>query len=303
MQTCANEPIPYLNEVCARLQQRVAAWETTSGQQYRQGPGQSLIYGSLKQEVDVVVKNVADLESYYHLLKSRPFEAGKTVDARKSIYNQTISNAPVAVLDRYSEAPDGVPEQALLADRADTSGEHEAPFAALVELPKLMTKSSFDELDYITVASFLLALFLDVFVLAVAWGVGHSSLTEGAALLPIKRTLKPEWDRDIVSVVAGWIREATLMPEASVDEQVGFVRAILARIRSEGEASELTAADPLHKRFAEALVRARVATLADQSTEGGVEGPSTYRLKPWISPALVRFMELIRRPQGAAVLA
>jgi hypothetical protein len=129
--SCIDEPIRYLSEICRRLRERVNAWEQSTGQRYREGPGEKLIYSSLQAETTTVQADVQDLEAFSTELSKRSYRtAGLLLAERIGQYEATVTKIPAIALPRYLSKPVEISRTFSVAEFARLGGAARGAFCS-----------------------------------------------------------------------------------------------------------------------------------------------------------------------------
>lgn len=94
--TCDDNDHCYLAGVCERVQRKIDNWEQRSGQSYRQGPGEALIFGSLETEVAAVGQITESLRDAREKWVSNEAIFEPALDNRERLrrYDLALANLP-----------------------------------------------------------------------------------------------------------------------------------------------------------------------------------------------------------------
>ena len=289
--TCEVEDHCYLRETCERIRQRIERWERETGQTYREGPGEKLIFGTLQTEL-------ATLEQ----LGRRIADARRQLDGGHGVLDDGIDNQER--LRRLDTVMGGVPVNDLEAMTCQTVvpptppayGDHardraageERPVYAFQDLAEILTAGhTLGREDYPTLFAFALAVFIDLFVLVVAIGastlVGHGpdGLPDDALHGPYEQVLQ----RDI----EGWLLAALVDGGDDLAARRSFLGELLAAVDFGGKGdARLIPETTEQRRFGHLLVQARAARVEPFVAFNRIG--RRFHLENWVVPALTRHL-------------
>ena len=293
--TCEEEDHCYMSGVCDRISRRIERWEKETGRQYREGPGEKMIYGTLETELRSLEQVEASLRAYQKDLTENPAVLEDGLDNRERLrrLDELANRAPVGELESVICEAAALPALPSYLDHArDRASGEEQPTYAFQDLMTILdSEEPLRREDYPTLFALALALFIDLFVLAVAFGA--STLREAHPLmarrwssldgapLPFERALR----RDI----EGWIDGALLHHRKDPGVRADFLAALLASIdfdRAGGP--HLLPTDEEQRRFGHLMVQDRAAVLESYVHYNRMG--RKFALEPWVLPALNRHL-------------
>ena len=294
--TCDENENCYLAGVCERVQLKIDNWEQRTGQSYRQGPGEALIFGSLETETKTVNQIAESLRIGRQEWVSNEslFEAGLDNRERLRRYDLALANLPQRDMQEVRcEAlalPPSPPYESFARDNALSQ---EKPIYAFEDLAAIFSLShQSDRSDYPTLFAFFLALFIDLFVLFVAIGgavVGVMDTPGGD--YPVIQPVPPEWGDALQRDITSWIDGALLQARKSAEDRKVFLSEVLNALRFErGSRALLVPKDARENRFGFLMASAKAAKPAPLATGEGESESMGFVLEDWVYPALARYL-------------
>ncbi|MEO1086891.1 MAG: hypothetical protein AAFY88_21870 [Acidobacteriota bacterium] len=174
--TCDGVHQCYLEDVCGRLGDRIAAWERDQGRSYRQGPGQALVYGLIETEhtaVQELERTITDTIDGWRRAPS--LAPGLSNLDRLQRFDTALAALPRAELESLHCGAVELPESPdYAAFSRDVADPRERPLYAFEDLLLALEPGrEVQRSDYLTLFSAALALFIDLFVLLVAIGASR----------------------------------------------------------------------------------------------------------------------------------
>jgi hypothetical protein len=295
MSTCDDEEHCYLDGVCRRVGRKIENWERSQGLQYRQGPGEALIYGLLETEIGAVERIQGTLVDYRDewTANEELFASGLDNRERLRRWDAGLGGFPQddleAILCRAAAPP---PPPAYGSFARDAADGDETPVYAFQDLTAIFEPDhDLGRSDYPTVFAFGLAAFIDLFVLLVA--IGAALLPEASAekgtSYPALRLVPPEWSEALRRDITEWIDGSLLHTDLGGNRRHDFLARLVDALRFErGGRAVLVPEDAAQSRFGFLMARARAATPTEMSGEGSeVTG---FVLEDWVYPALTRYL-------------
>ncbi len=294
--TCDENDHCYLAAVCERTQRKIDNWEQTTGLQYRQGPGEALIYGALATEgqaIEQVATNLRDARESWLAKGEDLFEAGLDNRERLRRFDLALAGLPShdleAVRCEALALPTSPPYERFARDDALSE---ERPVYAFEDLVRIFDLSySFTRSDYPTVFAFFLAVFIDLFVLLVAIGAAvlEHAEPEGGPSYPMVQPVPPEWGEALHRDITSWIDGALLHAREGAGDRRAFLLGVVDALRFDrGKKALLVPKDVRESRFGFLMASSRAATPAEIKGDEGTE--VTFVLEDWVYPALARYL-------------
>ena len=174
--TCDGVHQCYLDDVCKRLGDRIAAWERDQQRSYQQGPGQALIFRLIQTEQKAVEDLERTIANAIDTWRQAPALApGLSNLDRLQRFDSSLTALPRAELDSLLCTAVEIPESPDYASFArDAADDRERPLYAFEDLLLALEPTrEVQRSDYATLFSAALALFIDLFVLLVAIGASR----------------------------------------------------------------------------------------------------------------------------------
>ncbi len=263
---CEAEEHCYLGEVCGRIRGKIEAWERKSRQAYREGPGEQLIYGSLAVEAEALRALTGRLASHGEALGRAEGVFEPAIDNRERLrrLDLLLTGAPRSDLESMLCRELALPVAPAYADHArDVADSGEQPVYAWMDLMAILhSGEALGKEDYPTVFAFFLALFIDLFVLAVALGASYGlQRGEEGARATLDRP-PAGWEEELQGQVGHWLDASMLRSEASAAEKRDFLGTVLEAITFDGEGrARLVPDTDAQSRLGQHLVRDRAAEI------------------------------------------
>ncbi len=287
--TCEAEDHCYLAGVCQRIRQRIGVWEGSSGRTYREGPGEALIYGALEAELGSL-RQLGERLAEYRLgvaTEDGVLAAGIDNWQRLARLDLLLGRLPSADLEAVTCQAAALPSLPSYSDHArDAASSDEQPVYAWLDLQRLLSSAEpLGREDYPTLFALALALFIDLFVLAVALGASEVGRRgRGVAMLG---AAPKGWQEAVVDDVDGWLGASLERGEQGSDSRQQLLSSLLDAISFDrrGQA-HLLPEDPSQHRFARLLVGCRAATPRAFIRLGRVG--QRFDLEEWVLPALAQ---------------
>lgn len=300
-QTCEEEENCYLSGVCQRIRDRISAWETRFNTTYREGPGEELIYGLLNTEVKAATRLKGRLESFRkHWDESGILDPRIDNRERLTRYDTALAIAPsddiVAVLCTAFEPPQAPSYEDYSRD--DIVSEEQPVYAFEDFLDLFSREYRMTPGDYPTVFAFLLALFIDLFVLFVAIGATLIEVRETDQVeYPGVQPIPPSWNRDVSRDIESWIDGSLLSQASDQKKRTEFLEHLIESIAFDQDGRALLIPkDKLQERFGFLLLKSRAASQELAGTRGG-HPQLLFVLEDWVYPALATSFRSGDRPR------
>ena len=288
--TCEVEDHCYLEATCDRIRRRIEQWERETGQTYREGPGEKLIFGTLTTEHDTLVQLGRRLEASERTLIAGGGVLDDGLDNRERLrrLDTLLATVPVDDLEAVTCQAITPPQAPAYGDHArdDASGE-ERPVYAFEDLAVLFEADHvWTREDYPTVFALALALFIDVFVLVVALGAATVAQQSGVAWA---EGAPPVFEQALQNDIDGWLGVAL----ADLGDDPGRRKSFLGELLTSldfGRAGEarLVPGNAEQQRFGHLLVQARAARVEPFLAFNRIG--RRFLFEPWVVPALTRHL-------------
>lgn len=290
LSVCAEEKQCYLREVCDRLRRKVASWEETYGRPYHQGPGEQLIFAQLDTEIGALEQIRTSLTAASADWLETSDVLAPDLDNRQRLlrFDRALGRLPVRDLETVQCQAVVIPKAPDYEDFArDSAVDEERPLYAFEDLTRVFdAEHTINRSDYPTLFAFGLALFIDLFVLAVALGAGV--MEESGELGTRHRLSSPfAWGSHLRAQIESWIDGSLLRPQATREDRRAFLGQILKALRFDGGSrAVLVPEDAEQSRFGHLLAQARAAVPSRQ------KGPEkvSFVLEDWVYNALAQYL-------------
>ncbi|MCP3964302.1 MAG: hypothetical protein GY719_41270 [bacterium] len=291
--TCEEEEHCYLQGVCDRILRRIGRWEQESGQPYRQGPGEQLIFGTLQTELRTAEQLGDRLTAYRDVLTNGNGVLDDGLDNRERLrrLDGVLNQVPQGDLEAVTCSAATLPAALAYGDHArDGAMDGEEPVYAFQDLMTIFeSERELAREDYPTVFALALAFFIDLFVLVVALGASTLEDRRGEGVLPVVDGVPASFEDALQHDIGGWIDASLIDRRNDPDSRQDFIGSILEVISfgREGEARLIPESEE-HRRFGHLLVHskaARVESFVKFNRVGRL-----FRLEDWVYPALARHL-------------
>lgn len=298
--TCEVDDHCYLAAVCTRIKRRIERWQQETGQTYREGPGEKLIFGTLATELETVRQLDRRLRSFRSEIAEVDVLAAE-IDNRERLtrFDRLLARAPLDDLAAVRCEEAVLPEVPSYLDHARDQAQHdEQPIYAWTDLIQALDgEGPRTRGDFPTLFALALALFIDLFVLAVALGASVIAGRDGAAQALVRLEAPASWETALERDIESWVDASLLAERRDPAVREAFLQSVLEAIRFDDRgAARLLPEDDRHKRFGHLLVQAQAAKVQNFIKYNRIG--RLFVLEPWVYPALTRHFVLSGAPAG-----